>query len=308
VNEIERDAPANPGSEIELVKGNNLPAAAEALKAQAIARVQARVMQALARPRDTEAFRVKMLSECKRPGFAEAAKYSKPMGGEKVEGPTIRFAEAALRLYGNLDCELVVVSSDDKGATIRCTVTDLETNSTDSQDAFVGKTVERRDPGGRTPLNVRRNSNGKATYTVEATDDEFRPKFNSEASKVRRGRILAMLPADIVDECLEACDQTCANENAKDPQAAIRKMVDAFNAIGVSPTELKEYVGKDLERVTPKEFENLRATFNGLKAGETTWAAVMEAAGKGAAPSAEKTEKPAGGSKTDRLAGELGKK
>jgi hypothetical protein len=47
--------------------------AASAIAAREEAEIQARYIMALRRPRDTENFRVALLKECKRPGFAEKA-------------------------------------------------------------------------------------------------------------------------------------------------------------------------------------------------------------------------------------------
>ena len=68
-----------------------------ALAAQAEARIKARAAIAIGRPRDMDTVRVKLLKDCERPGFAAVARYSVPRGGKKIQGPSIRFAEAAAR-------------------------------------------------------------------------------------------------------------------------------------------------------------------------------------------------------------------
>ncbi len=76
-----------------------------ALAAKEIASVQARYVMAAARPRSWMEARTRILRECERPGFAEAAWYSKPIGaGKSVGGLSIRFAEAAARYAGNVLC------------------------------------------------------------------------------------------------------------------------------------------------------------------------------------------------------------
>src|SRR4051812_13196904 len=73
--------------------------ASSALAAAAEAQVKAQYLVALNRPRDLDNVRSLLLKECERSTFAAAAIYSKPVGGKKVTGPSIRFAESAKRIY-----------------------------------------------------------------------------------------------------------------------------------------------------------------------------------------------------------------
>ena len=77
-------------------------ATAQALAAaeQARALTQARVMVALQRPRDYEEVRRRLMNDCKRPRFAEAARYAKPMGDGKARGWSIRSAAWATSTCG----------------------------------------------------------------------------------------------------------------------------------------------------------------------------------------------------------------
>ncbi|HYG12344.1 MAG TPA: hypothetical protein VD835_20545, partial [Pyrinomonadaceae bacterium] len=94
-----------------------------ALAAQAKAQIEARYIVAMQRPRDMDTVRTKLLKECSRPGFAKVARYSKPVGGSKIEGPSIRFAEAALRCMGNVVPESFVVWDDEEKRVVRVSVT-----------------------------------------------------------------------------------------------------------------------------------------------------------------------------------------
>ena len=60
-----------------------------ALEAQVRAQVQARYTLAISKPRDLDQVRQRILKECRRPGFAEVAMYSKPVGRSKIEGLSI---------------------------------------------------------------------------------------------------------------------------------------------------------------------------------------------------------------------------
>ena len=80
--------------------------AAIAMAAKQKAVVEARYKMALARPRDIDKVRQNMLKDAKRPNFAAVAIYHKPIG-KGVEGPSIRFVEAAIR---NMTTILTVTS------------------------------------------------------------------------------------------------------------------------------------------------------------------------------------------------------
>ena len=118
--------------------------ASTAVAVQARAAVEARYKMALMRPRSWDEVRVRLLAACKRPGFAETARYAKPVGGKSIEGPSIRFAEEALRAMGNAYVETMVVFDDDERRIVRVTVTDLEANLSYPHDITLRKTVERR--------------------------------------------------------------------------------------------------------------------------------------------------------------------
>lgn len=246
-------------------------ASAELAKAQ----IQARYIVAMQRPRDVDDFRVRMLKHAKRPGFAALAEYAKPVGGGKVRGMSIRFVEAALQEYGNVLPEVVAVFDDEEKRIIRISLTDLERNITYVEDATVEKYVERSDPRGGEVIGERRNSSGKVTYRVRATEDDYANKLAAKQSKVIRNLGRRILPPDIVDEVLAACTATRNAEHAKDPDADRKKLIDAFAGLRVMPSDLAKYLGHDVGTSSPAEIDDLRTIYTGISTGETTWTAIM---------------------------------
>src|SRR5690606_23229171 len=131
-------------------------------------------------------FRVRLLKECSRYGFADEAIYSRPQGKKDgktnyVEGFSIRFAERAIALYGNVFTDSPIVDENSETRTIRCMVMDLETNVTNSVDMSIEKTVERKGfngmpPKGRDVLDERFNDEGDTVFICRAYDDEVRQK------------------------------------------------------------------------------------------------------------------------------------
>lgn len=287
--------------------------AAAAVAAQATAAVQARFVMAERRPRSWDAVRVQLLRDCKRPGFAEVAKYAKPVGGKdddgkpkKVEGPSIRFAEAAIRAMTNLLPEAMTIRDDEASRTVRVSLTDLESNVSYSKDVTIQKTVERRFlKKGQTAIKQRVNSYGDVVFLVEATDEDLLNKQNALESKALRGHAMRLLPGDILEECMAQVARTLRDEDAKDPDAAKKKLIDAFADLNVSPIALKEYLGHDVGTISPAELEDLRAVYVAIKDGETTWGAAMET--REHAPDAKPETKPGDGtpSPTPKTAQEL---
>lgn len=249
--------------------------AASAAAAQATAIVQARYVMALRRPRDWDDVRVRIMKEVERPGFAAVAWYFKPVG-DGVQGLSIRFAEAAMRCMGNLLPEAPIVYDDPKRRILRVTLTDLESNLTWSKDVIIEKTVERRFlKKGQTALQVRTNSKGEITYLVAATEDELGAKEGALVSKATRTLALRILPGDIQDEARKRILEIRSGEAAKDPDAARKKVVDAFALLNVLPSELKRYLRHDIGTASPAEIAELRDVYTKIAAGEATWAAVI---------------------------------
>lgn len=247
------------------------------LAAQAEALVKARYWIAIQKPRDLDAVRQKMLKECERPSFAKGAIYHKPIG-KGVEGPSIRFAEAAMQALGNLLVDVPTVYDDDEKRIMRVSVLDLETNTGHSKDVCIMKRVERLHLSeGQVALRSRTNSRGQITYLVSATDEEILNTENALVSKALRTVGLRLVPGWLIDECLAAVRQTRADADAKDPDAAKRKLFDSFDGLGIGVEQLKKYLGHEGATLQPKEREDLLGIYNAIKDGETTWREVMDA-------------------------------
>lgn len=285
--------------------------ATSAMQAAATAAVQARFVMALQRPRSWADCRVRVLADCKRPGFAEAARYRKPVG-KGIEGPSIRFAEACLRYAGNLGVETSTTFEDERQRILHVVAIDYETNASFAADVTIHKTVERRDTRGRAIVSQRQNSNGQTVYIVEATDDEILNTANALVSKAARTLILRLIPADIVEEGQAKCIETIRDQAKTDPAGFRRKLCDGFAELGVLPRDLEAYLGHPMDALSPVEATELRAIYATIRDGELTWKAVMAARGgegeeggkkstiaekvraKAAAAKAAKGAKPAG--------------
>jgi hypothetical protein len=264
-----------------------------AIAARAQAEIQARYIVALQRPRDLATVRQRVLEHCKRKGFADKAEYAKPIGRDKVRGPTIRFVETALQEFGNVLPETTVYYDDREKRCVRVSVTDLERNVTYSGDIVVEKTIEKKNPkDGDEILSSRRNSYDEIVFTVTATSDEVSVKQGAAESKKLRTLGLRILPADLVEEWMQACAKT-RNEGSSDPAAARKAAADAFSALGVAPAQIGDYLGRPLDEATPADIADLKLVYTALAEREATWAELMSAKRTERGEGEEKATSPA---------------
>lgn len=249
-----------------------------AIAAREKAAVEARFLVAMNRPRIFDQAYARLMTSCSRPSFAKEARYAKPVGRDKVHGLSIRFAEEAANLWGNIDVSTCLVFDDDDRRIYRTTATDLETNATHSVDIMVEKFVERRQPGqGAEVIGARQNKNGETVYRIRATEDDLIVKVNNQIAKARRNVILPLIPADVREDCEQRIIETMAKRDAEDPEGARKDLVLAFHSLGVSAGQLTDLMGHALEQTNPAELTFLRSYYTALKSGETTWADIVDA-------------------------------
>lgn len=258
--------------------------AERAAEAEVRAMVQARVFTALQMKRVPFHVRSKILEACARPTFAETAMYRKPVGKKDgqmqyAEGPSIRFAEEAYRSLGNLWSSLTVQFENADKRVLRFDLMDLESNNTDSHIITVPKTVERSFlKDGQVPISSRQNSRGRIVYLVEATDDDLQVKQGAMVAKARRDAILRALPSDMKEDAIEAIKKTLAKRDSADPQAALKRIMDAFQMdLRILPDQIEKYLGHEIAVITPAEIQSLRGVYTAIKDGDTTWAEVLKA-------------------------------
>lgn len=262
--------------------------AATASAAAAKAAIEASYIMAMRRPRVFDNVRALLLKACEHPQFAYLARFRKPVGHEQnevtgeweekvAEGLSIRFAEEAARVMGNLNMDSVTVYDDAKKKMVRFVTIDLENNTTWAKTITIERTTERTKlKEGQQPLGTRLNGKGKPVFIVEATPAEVAKAEGAEGSKAWRDQILKSLPAHIKGECLQRINEVLEDDAAEDPDKKKKQVFDAFAVIGVMPVHLLEYVGHPLDMLTAAEVANLRTLYTSIEQGETTWAEISE--------------------------------
>jgi hypothetical protein len=247
-----------------------------------LAMVQGAIMIAQRHPRNVARCSDAIVLEFQRPGLAEVAQYQYARGGSDIIGPSIRAAEAIVRIWGNADVgwrELVRQNGESK---VEAYAHDLESN-----------VVWRRT---FTVKHLRGTKRGM--MTLEDPRDVYEHVAN-EAARRMRACILELIPGDIVDAAMKQAEQTLKTRVDITPDL-IANLVEAFGEYGVSQAMLQERLQRHLDAITPAQVVGLRRIYNSLKEG------VAVAADFFNLPTAQAQEPPQEqGSAADRLAARL---
>ena len=254
--------------------------AAEMVAEQTRAEVQGAMTLAKKFPRDEEQARKSIVASCQSIKFAERAVYKKPVGKIKVgnnwvqnyvEGPTIRFAEEMLRHWGNVKTQEFIIYEDFERRLVRVVSSDLQSNTSYSEDIIVEKTVERKNPVGREVVRERLNSSGEKVSIVLATEDEIRNKEKALVSKAIRNNGLRLIPAHIVEEAIDYAKGIILSGVGKNVDDAIRKMKESFVDLGITVEDIEKYLKHPISKITTEDILELKKVHRAIKDGEAKW-------------------------------------
>lgn len=207
-------------------------------------------------PRDESAVFVRAMRACDRLGFAERAEYRFPRGGKDVTGASVYLARELARVWGNLRVGFEIVSMDEQWIHVRGFAVDLEANVTfEAHDKF--RRLIQRKVGG-------------ATKWVEPDERDATELVNRHGAKAMRNAILQVIPSDLVDDALTRCAKTVekgpSNESREE---RVKRLVLAFDGVGVTTAMLEAKLGHPLGQVTSTEIVELRGIFTSIKDGNT---------------------------------------
>lgn len=222
------------------------------IEAREIAQVQAAYVIAKKFPRNKHEARIKILEACKSTGLAEKAMYTYPRGGELISRPSIRLAEVAARSWGNLDFGIKQISKGINSSTMEAYAIDLETN------ARVAAIFE--------VAHIRETKKGNFKLTSER--DIYETVAN-QGSRRLRSCILRLIDSDIMDDAVNQVKKTL--ESGEIPLSEqIKKMVSAFDEVGVKVEHLEKRLGHKLDAIVPQEIVTLKGIYRSLKDGFAT--------------------------------------
>lgn len=218
-------------------------------EARAIAEVQAAYVIAKRFPRNQhEAFQ-SIMEACKRPFLAEQAMYAYPRGGTLVKGASIRLAEAMAQAWGNLDCGVREISQSEGVSVAEAYAIDLQSNTRVTKVFHV---KHKRD----TKQGSKRLTDSRDIYELVA----------NQGARRLRACILGIIPGDVVEAAVERCAKTLESSDVPLSEQ-IRKMIAAFDELGVKVEHLEARLGHNLDAIIPAEIVTLKGIYKSIKDG-----------------------------------------
>lgn len=224
---------------------------AEAEAERAIEEVRAALVISRKFPREMPVVTTRIHQECHRIGLAEVAIYTYPRGSTKVEGPSIRLAEALARSFGNILYGIQEMSQRPGESEVKAFAWDLETN-TRAERVFKVKHIRETKKGNK-PLTSPRD-----IYEMVA----------NQGARRLRACILELIPGDIVESALRICRRTLTDGAESPLSDRINGMAAAFSTeFGVSVEQIEIRMGHNLSSTTENELVTLKGIYRSLKEG-----------------------------------------
>jgi hypothetical protein len=236
-------------------------ASAGAMTAQA--EVQGALVVAQKFPRDEDEAFGKIMRSCRRSGFADQVEYKFPRGQTQVTGPSIYLMREMAKAWGNITHGFRVVQDDDEMRTIRGYAWDLQSNTrVELEDSFK-KLIQRKVKGGDTKW-------------VVPDERDLRELTNRRGAMLVRECIRGLIPQDYIDAAVEEAHKTIQAGIEADPDEARKNIIAGFNQLNVKAAALKKYLGCALEEASPAQLADLRAIYESIRDGHSTWAEYVE--------------------------------
>lgn len=213
--------------------------------------VQAAMVIAKKFPRDESVAWSRVMTACQRKSLAEQAMYEYPRGGTKVTGPSIRLAEAMAQAWGNLDFGIVELEKKNGESQVMAYAWDLETNTRQTKIFSVP--------------HVRGTKKGNIPLTDPR--DIYEMVANQGARRLR-ACILGVIPGDVIDAAVDACQKTLAGGNKEPLIDRVRKGAKIFeDKFSVTIPMLEKYIGCKLEAFSENDLIRLNNVYRSLNDG-----------------------------------------
>lgn len=219
-------------------------------QARAVAEVQAALVIAAGRPRNVKNSRARLIGDCQRSGLAKQALYQYSRGGTAVSGPSIRLAEAAARSWGNMTYGFRELARRPGESECEAYAWDLETNCKVVRQFVVRHTRDTKQ--GKKKLNDER---------------DIYERIASDAQRRVRAAILEIIPGDIIEDAVEQCETTLNTEIGGDVSKAIRDLLKAFDALGVSRAQIEKRLGHTIDAIQPAQIIYFRKIWTSIRDG-----------------------------------------
>ena len=240
-NEIVQAAPA-----ALTPRGN---AAAMVAQSREMAEAVASMQMAKMCPRDIVAARDRILNACTRPKLAETACYTYTKGGAEVSGPSIRLAEMLAQNWGNMTFGIRELEQRNGESTCEAFAWDMETNARQTKVFQV--------------RHIRHTRQGDKALTDPR--DIYELVANNGARRLR-ACILGVIPGDIVEEAVQACDLTLKTKFEVTPER-IKALTEKFAEYKVTTEQIEKRIQCRIQAMKPAQMASLGKIYNSLKDG-----------------------------------------
>lgn len=216
-----------------------------------VAAIQATFAIAQEYPRDEVAAYTQIMHACKRPSLAETAAYEYPRGGSTVTGPSIRMAEVLARAWGRVDIGWRELQRRRFDSDVETHAIDMQTLTRASR-TFVVRHVRRV---------------GQRNVPLYDERDIYENMANAAARRMR-ACILQLIPGDVVEAALNACERTMREAGGDRPISdRVRDMVVAFDDFNVSAEMISARLGHDIAATSETGLATMRRIYNSMKDG-----------------------------------------
>lgn len=249
MNDMQRDMEQFDQDNVPVQRNTGL---VEERKARASSEIQSALVIAQRFPRDELNAEKKIINACKRFSLAESSMYTFPRGGKPVKGPSIRLAETLARLWGNVKYGFNEIESGPESSVVEAFAWDFESNVMVTRSWTVEHMIQKK-------------NNEKKVLTDPR--DRYENMANSAARRMR-ACILEVIPGEITESAVKQCQLTLEKGEGSEPIIdRVRKMVLAFDELGVTKEMLEKRLGHPLDQCIPREIADLTAIYRTIKDG-----------------------------------------
>jgi CMP-2-keto-3-deoxyoctulosonic acid synthetase len=231
---------------------SNLSPMAQTDQNRAVAEVQAAMMIASMNPRNQRGAMDRILNACTRQSLAESAVYQFARGGANVSGASIRLAEAIAQQWGNIQFGIRELEQRSGESTVQAFAWDVETNTRREVTFHVAHELHTR-------KGVKKLTDPRDIYEMVA----------NQGARRLRGCILAIIPSDVTEAAVAQCERTLVT-TADVTHEAIKRLVEAFEAFGVSKEQIELRIQRRMDAVQPAQVANLRKIYASIRDGMST--------------------------------------
>ena len=155
------------------------------------------------------------------PQIAAAMEYARPIGGDKVKGPSARLAEIAAATYGNIRVQARIISETQTEVVAQGVAHDLETNVAQSTEVAVSIL----------------KSDGKTRYKP----DQVATMRAAACAKARRNATLLIIPRALLEPIIAKCRMVAAGDQKTLPERR-KALLDWFEKNGTKRAAIFEWL------------------------------------------------------------------